>query len=175
MHNKDWRRALRIALLTLFAGCAATAGADLIKYDYTSGWPLACASAGSGLIFHVNFHAENRHENGVIILPVDEKNVDLAAVDADEPQNAPKTARFNGHYHRGAGGYWQEESGQYVAGPSDKRTCYLIFSRHKRVGPGVDEPWISSHFRIRNDNREVGFSDFADRRYINAVVKVSPN
>ena len=175
MHNNDFRTTVRITLVAFLAGCAATAGADLIKYDYGSGWPMACASAGSGLVFHVSFHSENRHENSVIILPVDEKNIELSTVDADAPGEAPTEARFNGHHHRGAGDYWQRESGRYLGGASDKRTCYLIISRHKRSGPGADEPWISSHFRIRNDKREVGFADFADRNYINAVVRVSPN
>ena len=173
MFNNSSRKVLGIAWTILLVGCAVVIGADPIEYNYESGWPIACTTTKSGLVFDVSFNAENRHENGVIILQVDDAKINKEAVDADTPSTPPAVARFNGHFRRGASGYWQDADRQYVAGWSGKRACYLIISRHKRTGPSSEEPWISSHFRIRDDYHEVGFADFADRRYINAVVKVS--
>ena len=165
----------RILILaaTLLVGCAAVAGAQQIEYDYTSGWPKACtATPDSGLVFDVSFYEGNRHENAVTILQVDEDNIDMDAVNANTPS---AEATFNSHFFKGAGGYWRAGNGQFVTGDKKARTCYLIISRHKRTPPDGREPLISSHFQIRDDQQEVGFADFADRRYINAVVKVSPN
>ena len=135
----------RILILaaTLLVGCAVVAGAQQIEYDYTSGWPKACADAGSGLVFDVSFYEGNHHENGVYILEVDEANIDMAAVNANTPSVA---ATFNSHHGRGAGGYWKAGNGQYVTGEKQERTCYLIISRHKRTGPAGGEPLIGSHF-----------------------------
>ena len=156
----------RYLFVAIFIAVAATASAHApeYEYDYKSGWPMVCAHPGQALLFDVS--TAGRHENGVIILKVDE-GVDLGVIDSATPD---AVATFNSHYD---GGYWEQKSGgEHLTGVHSQETCYLIVSRHKRTGPDRGEPWISSHFRIKESN-VVGFADFADRTYVNAIVTVS--
>ena len=156
-----WRASALLVLIALPAATAWTV--PTFEYDYASGWPKVCSE--ETLLFEVT--VSGHHENGVYVLPY---GVPLEEVDSNEPATA--VATFNNYYGRGAGGYWKQGSGDHLA-KHTQMTCYLVVARHKRTPPNGSEPLISSHFRFGPDRNDVGFADYADRRYVNATVTVT--